>query len=68
MEQQFLITVGTGGKQKMIYPCNCTHEYQDKKYGKGNRVFNETMSHNYRCSVCGNMRKEIKAPKKEEKK
>ena len=39
----------------MILHCTCMHEFQDGKYGKGNRV------HNYapkkavgRCTVCKN--------------
>jgi len=35
-----------------IRPCNCKHEWQDKKYGKGRRVKNTTLS-SYRCTVCG---------------
>jgi len=46
------------GKQ-MIVRCKCKHEYQDKKYGKGNRVHNECSSRIkgqkiVRCTVCGN--------------
>jgi len=44
----------------MILKCNCKHEYQDKKYGKGERVHNECQSTKnkglYRCTVCGNLR------------
>lgn len=41
-----------------IYSCNCESEYQDKKYGKGNRVHSETAKKTggnigLRCSVCG---------------
>lgn len=42
----------------MISKCNCSSEYQDKKYGKGNRVFNpmgqsRSVSKGIaRCSVC----------------
>lgn len=40
----------------MILKCSCKHEYQDEKYGKGNRVHNirENASSNekYRCTVC----------------
>ncbi len=32
--------------------CTCEHPYQDKKYGKGNRVFN-TGSKRDTCTVCG---------------
>lgn len=37
----------------MIKPCDCKHEYQDNKYGKGKRVFNKTMKDKGRCTVCG---------------
>ena len=44
-----------------IMPCTCSHEEQDKLYGKGRRVFNRmNPSSNikeWRCTVCG---KEIK--------
>lgn len=41
----------------MIVKCKCSHEYQDKKYGAGNRVANKTdkgsaTSDVYRCTVC----------------
>ena len=38
----------------MIVKCKCTHEYQDKKYGTGNRIANKTDkgSDVYRCTVC----------------
>ncbi len=46
-----------------IYKCTCKHEYQDEKYGKGNRVFNFAVkakeiggSEGWRCTVCGNVR------------
>ena len=37
--------------------CDCSHEYQDKIYGKGMRVFNNAPSKGsnpkrYRCTVC----------------
>ena len=36
-----------------IMKCTCKHEYQDKKYGKQNRVFNQKVKANeYRCTVC----------------
>ena len=42
-------------------PCTCKSEFQDERYGKGVRVFNEMMAGSkvsgYRCTVCG---KEIK--------
>lgn len=40
----------------MITKCSCKHEYQDSKYGNGNRVFNESLDklRNLigRCTVC----------------
>ena len=41
-----------------ITTCNCEHEYQDKKYGKGMRVHNETnkVPTTYRCTVCGKVK------------
>lgn len=35
-----------------IRTCTCKHEYQDKKYGKQKRVFNQTQRGDYRCTVC----------------
>ena len=41
----------------MIKQCDCKHEFQDKIYGKGNRVHNLARNENnkaggYRCTVC----------------
>ncbi len=40
-----------------IKKCYCKSEYQDKKYGKGRRVFNDTKvlpeGDIWRCTVCG---------------
>lgn len=39
----------------MIYPCTCTHEFQDKMYGKNKRVWNAmgaTGKNGIRCTVC----------------
>jgi len=41
----------------MIKKCTCKHTIQDKKYGEGRRVHNETKiskgdGHMYRCTVC----------------
>lgn len=33
--------------------CHCAHSYQDRKYGKGVRVFNYGAG-GKRCTVCGN--------------
>ena len=36
-----------------IMPCTCKSEYQDKRYGKGKRVFNSMVKEgSYRCTVC----------------
>jgi hypothetical protein len=38
-----------------IVTCSCKHEYQDKTYGKGRRVANQTTKDGgkvYRCTVC----------------
>lgn len=42
------ITSGT-----IIIKCDCTHNYQNKQYGKGYRVANRTSSGGTRCTVCG---------------
>lgn len=37
--------------------CTCKHDFQDQKYGKGIRLFNERMAgtktNGWRCTVCG---------------
>jgi len=36
-----------------IYGCNCSHEFQDKRYGKGQRVHSEAgKGTKLRCTVC----------------
>jgi hypothetical protein len=35
-----------------VIRCNCTSQYQDETYGKGNRLANE-YAKGYRCTVCG---------------
>jgi len=43
----------------MILKCTCKNDYQDAKYGIGNRVMNPAgkdsarRSVKYRCTVCG---------------
>lgn len=42
-------------KSTIIQPCSCAHEFQDKVYGKGKRVFNvmqKTKEKKCRCTVC----------------
>lgn len=42
------------GNNTKILPCTCTHAYQDKKYGRGNRVHNKIKTGaGWRCTVCG---------------
>ena len=37
-----------------IKECNCAHDYQDSKHGKGQRVHNLGIkSDEWRCTVCG---------------
>jgi hypothetical protein len=36
----------------MILKCECSHAWQDKRYGKGKRVHNKCDSGGYRCVVC----------------
>lgn len=45
-----------------IMKCSCISEFQDKEYGKGNRVFNSCGDDatRFRCATCG---KEIKLGK-----
>jgi hypothetical protein len=35
-----------------IFKCDCKHVFQDKKCGRGKRVFNEGVK-TYKCTVCG---------------
>lgn len=41
-----------------IIKCTCKSEYQDKKYGAGNRVSNEVNKTpgQFRCTVCGSIK------------
>lgn len=36
----------------MISKCNCKSDFQDQKYGKGNRVFNPCFKDYMRCTIC----------------
>ena len=45
----------------MILSCNCEHEYQDRRCGRGRRYHTETTQRNpviYRCTVCRTERTE----------
>ena len=46
-----------------IMQCSCKNEYQDKEYGKGNRVFNPTTK-GHRCTNCLRSTGETKKDKK----
>jgi hypothetical protein len=35
-----------------LVKCSCSHEFQDKQYGKGVRVANVTGKGALRCTVC----------------
>ncbi|MEW6095059.1 MAG: hypothetical protein AB1567_00840 [bacterium] len=50
----------------MIQNCNCNHSFQDKRYGKGMRVFNIAGKDKkkLRCTVC---KREIEYKEKEGK-
>lgn len=48
----------------MILKCTCSHEFQDRTYGKGNRVHNEQKGASARCTVCGNSKGITKGVKK----
>lgn len=37
----------------LIHKCNCVSEYQDVKYGKGNRVHTPSEKKGGMCTVCG---------------
>jgi len=37
----------------IIKGCSCQHEFQDKTYGKGNRVHNIGVNGQQTCTVCG---------------
>lgn len=44
-------TVTKEAKDCLVRPCGCDNAYQDKVYGKGNRVFNQTREGG-RCTTC----------------
>lgn len=50
----------------MIANCTCSHEYQDKLYGKGKRVFNAGKAV-YRCTVCKSVKPLLGTEKKDNK-
>jgi hypothetical protein len=54
---------GEVGAVTKILPCRCTHQFQDREYGLGNRVHNsgDHQPNRWRCSVC----KDVKTAKRE---
>ncbi len=45
----------------VVLPCNCKHEFQDKTYGKGNRLHNVAKSNDKAyCTVCSPRQMKIK--------
>jgi hypothetical protein len=56
-----VVLAALGGEIMAVKPCKCKHDYQDKMYGKGNRVHNFARNANnksggWRCSVCGDIK------------
>lgn len=49
-----------------IFMCSCKHEFQDKTYGVGRRVFNMGKS-GYKCTVCSSKKPLLGTEKKDEK-
>lgn len=46
-----------GSKTCAILRCNCSHEYQDRRYGKGKRLHNlKTKTIGRTCTVCGSVK------------
>ena len=43
---------------------NITHDFQDSKYGKFNRIMNKKESGGYVCTVCGDGSKKKRAHQK----
>ena len=45
-----------------VLPCKCQHEFQDKTYGKGQRLHNwaekafKTAGGGWRCTVCEDLK------------
>ena len=43
-------------KDTRIMACSCRHEYQDRRYGQGQRVHNPRKEGKYACTVCDNIK------------
>lgn len=44
-------------KSTEIKLCSCKHEFQDKQYGEKKRLHNPTGKGEYKCTVCGSVKK-----------
>jgi len=53
-----------------IQKCNCKHQFQDERYGAGNRVYTKRKDGTAAaCTVCGNTKTaSVKAAPKSDKK
>lgn len=51
-----------------LLACNCTHEYQTKKYGSGMRVHNQKRNGDWVCTVCASSKAGTGADKKQAEK
>lgn len=40
-----------------VKKCKCNHEFQDKQYGYQNRLHNPNGKGDYKCTVCGDVKK-----------
>ncbi len=42
------------------FPCTCKHNYQDRRFGSGRRLYNAMVKDRkivgWRCTVCGNFK------------
>lgn len=43
-------------KDAVIMKCSCRHEFQDQRYGAGNRVHNPKAGKKHVCTVCGTVK------------
>lgn len=39
-----------------VLACKCEHEFQDGRYGKGQRLHNPCQGPKFRCTVCGEVK------------
>jgi hypothetical protein len=43
-------------KQPKVMACTCAHDFQDQRYGTGNRLHNPRKMGAYACTVCGRLK------------